>query len=554
MNLTDEQIDHARQIVSSGGTKLLLEQEFDLSDREAYRLFSQLAAELELQARPELLDDVKFLIEEGESRFQIKRQLGFTTEATDFLISKARAALHAEDQVHEESAPDKVAMREAKAEGKQDDLTRVRRMLSEGYGRLRIRRETGMDGDTVDAIIEEIRAGSFVRPRMFNKNEKVETVERIKQAGGGAFHVARALDVAPGSAQKTIKRVEGKLSIADDSLKMAVARGTTVMTLQNRFGFRTKAQVMEAIHENFPHHFIYQKEKHDGDVGLWVIPDKDNVYDFCKKNAKDKLFRTSVSEDNNFMFVQMLPEFDGDHIKLYNLTDVHVGHKDFREELFREHVQMIADDPCAFVIWGGDMFEWAHKMSVGEPWEQIMSPMQQVSRTGSLLQPVAHKTWAYRSGNHDQGRGKLVGADLAEALANMLGVPYFNVEVLLYLDFTPARLFSILLDHGHSGGAIASILRDTNKFTEYSAFPVHAHFSGHVHNSFRKSYIFKEPNIATMKYEFGRMHTIVGGSYLGYTGTYAERAKYAPTPQDLMYFQMNRDGSYKAGEVEIDPV
>ncbi len=191
-------------------------------------------------------------------------------------------------------------------------------------------------------------------------------------------------------------------------------------------------------------------------------------------------------------------------------------------------------------------------MSVGEPWEQNMSPMKQVSYAARLLMPIAHKILAYRSGNHDKGRGKMVGADLAEALANMLQVPYFKVETIIQIQMG-AQLYTVVLDHGHSGGSIQAILRDAEKYRGQNGFFVHAHMSGHVHNSQVVKRVVRDLEEGKGPV-FRRSYTIIGGSYLGFTGTYAEEAKFEPTPQDLTYFKCSADGTYVGGCVEANPV
>lgn len=555
MNLTEEQTEQARQLVQSGATRLKLEQELGLNENDAYKLSIRLGMDNALARRPELLDDVRFLLEEGESKFQIKKALGLPVEAVDYLISKARGVIVDDElKLEEEPALAKAAARKSNEQGKADALKKVTRLLDEGYGPLRIQKELGLTREVVDSLSEEVRAAQFLKPHFYSKQDKVDTVTRVKDEGGDAFQLARVVGVSPAAAQKIIKNAEGRTSIADENLRAVASKGTTLFTLQNRFGFRTREQVMEALAENFPDCFIYEKLKDDGDTGLTLIPDRDNVWEFLKQPGEPRQFRRSVSLDNNYMVVQMLPEFTGDYMRIYNLTDVHVGHTHFRQDIFEKHVNMIADDPNAFCVFGGDMFEWMHKNSVGSLEEQNLSPMQQVPASGALLAKIKHKALAYRCGNHDKGRGRLTGTDLAEVLSSGLDVPYFKTEVIIQIDFTPARLFTVLLDHGHSGSAVQSILRDAGKFMEFSSYPVHAHFSGHVHNSTHKALIYKVPNMQTMKIEFGRTHIIVGGSYLGYTGTYAEESKYAPTPQDLGYFQMNRDGTYKQGFIEIDPI
>lgn len=99
-----------------------------------------------------------------------------------------------------------------------------------------------------------------------------------------------------------------------------------------------------------------------------------------------------------------------DRIRLWHLTDWHVGAAAFNEKLFRQHVKEIADDPFAFWIGGGDYIDGIchvgdkrYKPETLARWvlghTDVMTV--QADYAVSLIRPIAHKCWGLVEGNHE---------------------------------------------------------------------------------------------------------------------------------------------------------
>lgn len=552
-NLNSEDlIARATELLDAGLNRAAIETELNLTENQAYKLITRIKIDKQLTDHPEILDDVRRMLEAGDSKHIIHKETRLPMEAVEYLMAKAWDRITDDElKLEEEPALKILEDRKQKAEQNKRKLQLVARLMAEGLGRIRIQRETGFSKAVVERLMSEIRSESFMTSRVMSKQDKQDRITRITEDGGSVFQVARALEVSPGNAHKLVRKVEGTSVVADDSVRHNIARGTSLFTLISKFGIKDLEQAREVLAEIFPGYLVYEKPLPEGDVGFTVIPDGSGHYDWLNSNTEEKAFKFKVSEKNNYLFVQF-NENNLPRLRIYNFTDIHVGHKHFDRERFLSYIEKVKNDPCAFVVLGGDIFEWAHKASVGDPWEQVLSPMEQVSEAARLLMPIAHKILAYRSGNHDKGRGKITGTDLAEVLAHYLKVPYFKVETVIDIVFQ-GQLFTVSLDHGHSGSAIQSILRDAEKYREYSPFFVHAHFSGHVHNSQIIKRIAKD-RVVGEGYVMRRTFTIVGGSCVKFTETYAEEAKYAPTPQDLTFFDAYPDGAYDAGCIPSDPV
>jgi hypothetical protein len=373
---------------------------------------------------------------------------------------------------------------------------------------------------------------------------------QLHTEGLSRARIAKKLKITESTVRKHIKKNEGLYSPVDDLIKKVSSKGIKYSDLKSKLDFKNKQEALEALEENFPNCIIYSNPLEDGDIEYLPIADSGSELSNLNIDISKKKFKFYVSPDKNYMFVQFNKSISGKDIKIYNLTDVHVGSKHHRLDLLKEHVRIIESDPNAFAFFGGDMFEFNHRDSVGDPSEQYLNPNEQVFESASIFSPIAHKILAYVGGNHDKGRGRRLGVDMAEMLSGLLKIPYFKVETVIDIEFKN-NLFTAILDHGRgSGRTINSILADAQRYRQYSTYFVNWHLSGHVHRSFvlPEDMICKEVGSGL---SFKRTYTVVGGSYMARTGTYAEESKFAPAAQDLTYIQMSEDGRYTAGSVEI---
>ena len=168
-----------------------------------------------------------------------------------------------------------------------------------------------------------------------------------------------------------------------------------------------------------------------------------------------------------------------DHFNLWHLTDWHVGAKAFDEKLFRQHVKLIADDPMARWIGGGDFIdaithvgdkrynpeglaEWAlgHNDVMGT----------QVDYAVDLVKGIAHKCVGLGTGNHEFQADKYYGRQIyweivvkiaqhARMLPETLA---YGIQGFILLNFRRGTVkshgnnwqFVIYAHHGFGGGRL----------------------------------------------------------------------------------------------------
>lgn len=431
------------------------------------------------------------------------------------------------------------------------DKELIRELVDLGYGRCRIQEKLNRVGiavkkDAISKVIKQIKSRA--------DTPKAEQVESLLRLGASAVEVARATGSTIGIAQSWIDKVKGDSCTVERQLREELSRGTTLNKLKVKFGIESSEELERVVADTFDNVMLHIAPKPGtDDFSVVLIPDSSGQFNWLNSNKNERPFSYFINTDQNYMFVKVDENLiKGNELKIFNFTDLHIGSKNCRTELLKNHIKMVRDDDQALCVFGGDLFDYMHKMSLGQPWEQSIAPMEQVAVSARMLMPLAHKTVLYVSGNHDRGRGyKYVGADLAGVLADFLKVPYSYKEVTVDIEFG-GNIFTLMLDHGHgSGSTLQAITNKAEAYIKNSSYFVHWHMSGHVHNAqvVVGERLTKEIGKGLVSKRF---YTVIGGSYMSRTGSYAEEAKYRPTPQDLSYIILRKDGTYGASTVAID--
>jgi len=115
------------------------------------------------------------------------------------------------------------------------------------------------------------------------------------------------------------------------------------------------------------------------------------------------------------MISDMIPvvrEFPDRHdIRLYAVSDLHVGAAEWQEQAWTHFRQSILGDPHAYVIIAGDMMNNGIKSSVTNVYEEKMRPREQKARLVEELTPLRDRIVCGVPGNHCQRSAKEVDDD-----------------------------------------------------------------------------------------------------------------------------------------------
>lgn len=148
-----------------------------------------------------------------------------------------------------------------------------------------------------------------------------------------------------------------------------------------------------------------------------------------------------------------------DDIEIVVIGDVHIGSKKCDYKKLQQKIDYVAETNNARVIMLGDIINNSTKTSVGDVYEEPLSPMQQMQKAVELFTPIKDKIIAGCSGNHERRTYKQDGIDLSYFLASELGYAdnYDPVAVLLSISYgscgksNKCKTF-VYLTHGDGAG------------------------------------------------------------------------------------------------------
>lgn len=128
---------------------------------------------------------------------------------------------------------------------------------------------------------------------------------------------------------------------------------------------------------------------------------------------------------------------DLQHIEIEIFSDLHIGSKrcDFR--LIQERIKRVKENDNVYAIILGDVIDNATKTSVGDTYEEALTPMAQVKQATMLFADIKDKILGVVSGNHCARSYKTDGIDLLYFMCAELGIAdkYDATACLLFVRF-----------------------------------------------------------------------------------------------------------------------
>jgi len=212
-------------------------------------------------------------------------------------------------------------------------------------------------------------------------------------------------------------------------------------------------------------------------------------------------------------------------IELLHITDVQYGHVCCNVPRYLEFRDWVLAEPNRFVLFGGDMVDAAHSLSVASPYENTVEPMAQVFRFVELTAPMRHRVLGYVGGNHERRSCKMFG-DLGHLIATLLRIPYSSGKQFVDIHYGKHDPFKISLWHGGTGsrtkGAKLQMLHRFMTQGEAQLYLV-----GHLHDVMM-TFDWREKR-AKGKVTLEKFAGAMSSSFLEHFGTYAEVAGMAAT-------------------------
>ena len=103
-------------------------------------------------------------------------------------------------------------------------------------------------------------------------------------------------------------------------------------------------------------------------------------------------------------------------------SDLHLGSKKCDYKEIQKRVERVKDNDHVYAIILGDVCNNSTKSSLGDVFEEELSPMSQVKLAIRTFEPIKHKILGVCSGNHERRSYKMDGVDLLYFMCAELGI------------------------------------------------------------------------------------------------------------------------------------
>lgn len=145
-------------------------------------------------------------------------------------------------------------------------------------------------------------------------------------------------------------------------------------------------------------------------------------------------------------------------IKIELFSDLHIGSKKCDGKLLMERINKVKDDPDTYAILVGDLINNTTRNSVGDVYEDALTPMDQIKKCVKLFEPIKDKILCVTAGNHERRSYKSDGIDLIYFFCAELGIAdrYDYCAPLLFLRIKQYNnryiCYTIYATHGDGNG------------------------------------------------------------------------------------------------------
>jgi len=230
-------------------------------------------------------------------------------------------------------------------------------------------------------------------------------------------------------------------------------------------------------------------------------------------------------------------DFDGS-IKIYPISDVHLGAMEHAEPEWQEFLKKIEDDDAHLILAGDLLNNGIRSCKFVNPFDEAIRPRDAKRRMVEYLKPVKDRILCVVSGNHERRTYKDDDQDLTYDICAKLDIEHLYRENVGYMRIGCGKrkakkseiinsVYSFAVTHGTGGGIYtgASVNRDERFGNVIDGLD--CLITGHVHKGFvtKPSKIILDTRAKTVRMSHYTVISCV--SWLNYGG-YAARGMLLP--------------------------
>lgn len=230
-------------------------------------------------------------------------------------------------------------------------------------------------------------------------------------------------------------------------------------------------------------------------------------------------------------------DFDGS-IKIYPISDVHLGAMEHAEPEWQEFLKKIEDDDAYLILAGDLLNNGIRSCKFVNPFDEAIRPRDAKRRMVEYLKPVKDRILCVVSGNHERRTFKDDDQDITYDICAKLDIEHLYRENVGYMRIGCGKrkakkleiinsVYSFAVTHGTGGGIYtgASVNRDERFGNVIDGLD--CLITGHVHKGFvtKPSKIILDTRAKTVRMSHYTVISCV--SWLNYGG-YAARGMLLP--------------------------
>lgn len=192
-------------------------------------------------------------------------------------------------------------------------------------------------------------------------------------------------------------------------------------------------------------------------------------------------------------FDLIIRQFPRKDIKIYPISDVHLGaaeHMAREWSLFTAH---FLEDPDAYIILGGDLCNNATRNSLSNIFDETMRPREQKRQMVEMLMPLRDRILCAVTGNHERRSMKDIDDDPCYDIMCKLDLETVYRENLAFLKLQFGErnangernpTYTLVVTHGAGGGALTGGVVNRAERFGYTIDGADALILGHSHKPF----------------------------------------------------------------------
>lgn len=240
-------------------------------------------------------------------------------------------------------------------------------------------------------------------------------------------------------------------------------------------------------------------------------------------------------------FELIIKNFDNTDIKIYPVSDLHIGASEFMYDKWTEFKKQILKEPNSYITIGGDMMNNSTRSSVSNIFEETMRPADQKKWLAAELADIKDKILCVVSGNHERRSEKDADDNPLYDICAKLDIEDLYRENMAFLKLSFGNqisnglknpTYALAVTHGAGGGIYTGAAVNRNERTGYIIDGLDCFIVGHTHKGAitkpQKIYIDKFNN----KVSFKQFVVINSTSWLSYGG-YALQKMLLPASNDI---------------------